>query len=91
MNYLKHIITILITVTLVVAVFSFVNSFNLKKKIDYYKYSNQVISNTFSKTDKITDDYDKRKYESLRNIKQHKRLKNEQIRFINDTINTYSK
>lgn len=89
-NIIKYIFVSLLTAFVLFAVYSFINTLNIQKKVDYYKYSNQVTASTFSKTDRITDEYDRQKGIFVRQIIEHGGLTNEQIKYINSAINKYN-
>lgn len=90
LTILKYIFVSCITIILLILLYSFFNNFSLKKKLDYYKHANIVISDTLSKTDKMNDNLQLQKSILLKNIKKNGKLNDKEIKDINDHIKRYS-
>ena len=86
----KHIITFIITAILAFAVYSFITSFSLSKKLDYYKHANTLIAETFTNADKVNDNYQMHQYDALRFIKTTGKLSNEEITYIDKHSKSYN-
>lgn len=87
---IRYYFTVVIAIVFIILIYNFISSLNMKKKINYYKHANHVITSVLSDNDKANDKHQYNQHKYIYNIKTNGYLTDEEIIHINERINHYN-